>query len=529
MATEDIKSIIKQEFLKCASDPVYFMKKYYWIQHPQRGRVQFNLYQFQEAVLHLLKDNEYVIINKSRQLGISTLVSAYALWLMLFQRDKNILCIATKQDTAKNMVTKIRFAYEQLPKWLKLKATEDNKLSLRLSNGSQVKAVAAASDAGRSEAVSLLILDEAAFIDNINTIFTAAQQTLATGGQCFAVSTPNGTGNWFHKTFVAAQERAKDNKFLPLSLPWHVHPERDQKWRNEQDATLGVAEAAQECDCNFTTSGATVIEPDILNWYEATCIQEPFMKTGFDNNLWFWESPDYSRNYMIIADVARGDGSDFSTCHIVDIVDYKQVGEYKGQLGTREFGHFLVTLGTQFNDALLAIENTGIGWDVVQTAIEREYKNLYYSLKSDVNYNDFETYLSKYDKGDGLVPGFSMTSKTRPLVISKLKTSMQERVATYQSKRLQEELRVFIWKNGKPQAQTGYNDDLVIPWATGLFIRDTALSFMTKGHSLTKATLNSFTKTGYETPIYKPHQVTVNPWSIPNPYGGFEDITWLLK
>lgn len=256
MSDQNIKEIIKQEFVRCAKDPVYFMKKYYWIQHPQRGRIQFNLYPFQEKVLHLFQNKEYLVINKSRQLGISTLSSAYALWLMLFQKDKNILVIATKQETAKNMVTKIRFAYNELPTWLKIKAVEDNRLSLRLANGSQVKAVAASADAGRSEAVSLLLLDEAAFIDNIDTIFTAAQQTLATGGQCFAISTPNGTSNWFHKTYANAQ--IGENKFIPISLPWTVHPDRTQAWRDEQDKTLGPREAAQECDCLWGGSVVTV-------------------------------------------------------------------------------------------------------------------------------------------------------------------------------------------------------------------------------------------------------------------------------
>ena len=251
-----IKEVVKQEFIKCAKDPVYFMKRYYWIQHPKRGRIQFNLYPFQEKVLHLFQQKEYLIINKSRQLGISTLSAAYALWLMLFKTDINILVIATKQETAKNMVTKIRFAYSQLPTWLKIKAIEDNRLSLRLANGSQVKAVAASADAGRSEAVSLLLLDEAAFIDNIDLIFTAAQQTLATGGQCFAISTPNGTSNWFHKTYVKAQ--TSENKFLPIALPWTVHPERNQAWRDEQDLTLGPREAAQECDCLWGLSRVTI-------------------------------------------------------------------------------------------------------------------------------------------------------------------------------------------------------------------------------------------------------------------------------
>ena len=109
---ENLKDIIKSEFIKCAKDPVYFMKKYYTIQHPKRGRIKFNLYPFQEKVLNHMHREDYLIINKSRQLGLSTLCSAYSLWMMLFYKDKNVLCIATKQETAKNMVTKVRFAYD---------------------------------------------------------------------------------------------------------------------------------------------------------------------------------------------------------------------------------------------------------------------------------------------------------------------------------------------------------------------------------------------------------------------------------
>ena len=527
MSETNIKEIIRQEFVKCATDPVYFMKKYYMIQHPQRGRIQFNLYQFQEQVLRLFQSKEYLIINKSRQLGISTLSSAYALWLMLFQKDKNILVIATKQETAKNMVTKIRFAYDQLPSWLKVKAVEDNRLSLRLANGSQVKAVAASPDAGRSEAVSLLLLDEAAFIDNIDTIFTAAQQTLATGGQCFAISTPNGTGNWFHKTYTNAQ--IKENKFVPIALPWTVHPERNQTWRDEQDKTLGVREAAQECDTNFSTSGATVIEPEILSWYETTSLREPIQRTGIDGNIWIWEMPDYSRTYVLVADVARGDGRDYSTFHVMDIEDAKQVAEYKGQLDTRDFGNLIVGVAAQYNDALLVIENTGIGWDVVQTAVHREYRNLYYSPKSDAAMTDIEVYISKFDKGDGMVPGFSTTLKTRPLVVAKMKSYIQEKVCTIQSKRLLEELRTFIWKNSKAQAQDGYNDDLVMAFAIGLFLRDTSLRFQQVGQDLSRATLGGMVKSNYGYQIYQP--TTINgqpPYTMPNQYGEQEDISWVL-
>lgn len=162
----DIKEILKQEYIKCAKDPAYFMKKYCYIQHPKRGRILFNLYPFQEKVLHLFRDNDYLLILKSRQLGISTLSAGYALWLMTFHKDKNVLALATTQNTARNLVTKVQFMYEQLPKWLQLETPEKNKLSLRLSNGSRIIAKSSNADAARSEAVSLLLVDECQTSEN---------------------------------------------------------------------------------------------------------------------------------------------------------------------------------------------------------------------------------------------------------------------------------------------------------------------------------------------------------------------------
>ena len=255
----DLKQAIQREYLKCAKDPVHFMRKYCTIQHPTKGKIKFDLYDFQEKMLTDFKDNRYNIILKSRQLGISTLSAGYSLWTMLFHNDKNVLVIAKDKDTAKNLVTKVRVMYSGLPQWLKTKVDEDNKLSLRLGNGSQIKAVAATSEAGRSEALSLLVIDEAAFIDNIDSIWTAAQQTLATGGNCIALSTPNGVGNWFHKTWQDAQDGT--NKFNTVKLHWSAHPERDQEWRDEQDKNLGPSQAAQECDADFLSSGRSVVDP----------------------------------------------------------------------------------------------------------------------------------------------------------------------------------------------------------------------------------------------------------------------------
>jgi len=522
----DIKKVIRQEYLKCASDPVHFMKKYCFIQHPQRGRIQFSLFPFQEKMLSLFQDNPYSIVLKSRQLGISTLSAGYSLWTMLFHKDRNILCIATKQETAKNMVTKVKFMYENLPSWLKVDASENNKLNLRLKNGSQIKATSAASDAGRSEAVSLLLIDEAAFIENIGEIWASAQQTLATGGGCIAISTPYGTGNWFHQTWVRAEN--KENDFLPIKLPWYVHPERDEAWRARQDELLGDPRmAAQECDCDFSTSGDVVFYPEYIEYYEKTFIKDPLERRGVDRNLWVWEPCDYSRDYMVIADVARGDGKDYSAFHIIDVENNVQVAEYKGQLGTKEYGHLLVGIATEYNNALLVVENASIGWSTIQTIIDRGYTNFYYSPKSGEVRAD--SYFEQYMDTSKMTPGFTMSSRTRPMVISKFQESISDKGVTFYSKRLLEEMRTFIWRNGRPEAQQGYNDDLVMSFGIGQYMRDTAFRFKQHGVDLSKSMLNGIAsnKTNY-IGAYTPSQ-DKNPWKIDNPYsGGEEDIKWLL-
>ena len=160
--------------------------------------------------------------------------------------------------------------------------------------------------------------------------------------------------------WVKAQEN--QNGFLPIKLPWTVHPERNQQWRDQQDAELGGRMAAQECDCDFTTSGNTVFDPELLSYYEKTFLCEPVEKRGIEGSLHIWEYPDYTRKYMIVADVARGDSKDYSAFHIIDIENAIQIGEFKAQIGTKEYGHMLVAIATEYNNALLVIENANIGW-----------------------------------------------------------------------------------------------------------------------------------------------------------------------
>lgn len=521
-----LKDVIRQEYVKCAADPVYFMRKYCKIQHPTKGKLRFELFPYQEKTLIQFTNNRYSLVLKSRQTGISTLTAGYSLWKMIFNQDYNVLVIAIKQEVAKNLVTKVRVMYDGLPSWLKVATQEDNKLSLRLVNGSQVKAIPSSPDAGRSEALSLLIIDEAAFVPDINEIWASATPALSTGGACIALSTPNGVGNWFHKQWVGAEEGT--NEFCPIHLHWRVHPERDQRWRDEQTKVLGEKLAAQECDCDFISSGDTVIAPEILMWYKETFIKDPIEKGGWDGNYWKWEYPDYNKSYMVVADVARGDASDYSAFHVMDVVNNVQVAEYRGKIDTKEFGNFLVSVATDYNNALLVVENANIGWAALQQCIDRGYNNIYYQT-SDYKYVDVEKqYSNKYGAEDKRqVAGFTTSSKTRPLMISKLDEYFKEKSVVIQSIRTIDELFTFIWYTNRAEAMRGYNDDLTMCLSIGLWVRDTALRLRQERIDLVKQGLNSFTSTATDAGVYNHQSFKTSPYEMD--FGGEkEDIRWLL-
>lgn len=528
MSTEiSQKELLRMEYIKCYKDPIYFLRKYAKIQHPKRGKLPFELYDFQEKCLDQFLKNDYSIVLKSRQLGISTLVAGLAFHMMIFHPDSNILVIAKDQKTSKTLVTKVRVMYKNLPAWMQLGVEEDNKLSLRLTNGSQIVAAAATEDSGRSEALSMLILDEAASTKYIDQIWAAVQPTLATGGRCIILSTPAGVGNFFHKTWVDAE--TGENNFFPIKLMWHVHPDRDQAWFDKQKGVFPPKYIAQEYCCDFLSSGDTVVDPEHLTWYKDNLIREPIMKRYVDNNLWVWEHPQNGHSYLVSADVSRGDGSDFSAFHVIDLDTMEQVAEYKGKIDTKSYGNLLVAVATEYNDALLVVENASIGWAAIQQILDRRYKNLFYTYKDD-GYIDHKQFAKRYDmrKKEDMVPGFTTSTRTRPLIIEKLEEVFRERQLKLYSSRSIDELFTFIWRNNRAQAMDKYNDDLVMSLAIGLWIRDTAIRLRQRGIDHTNAMLNGITRTGA---VYKSQGSygSQNQWNVPMGRDGSpENLEWLI-
>ena len=478
------KQEIVKEIVKSGKDPVYFINNYCRISHPLRGLIPFNTYPYQDDLIKDFNDYRFNIILKARQLGISTISAAYAVWFMLFHKEKNILVMATKFTTAANLVKKVKQVMKNLPPWMQVaKITIDNRNSFELSNGSTIKAVGTSADAGRSEALSLLIIDEAAHVEGLNELWAGLYPTLSTGGRCIALSTPMGVGNWFHRTYIDAENG--DNEFHTISLPWDVHPERDQAWFEKETKNMSRRQIAQELECNFNTSGETVIHPDDIAWIH-TQISEPEYRTGFDRNFWIWEKYQDGIPYLLVADVARGDGADSSVFHILRTDTMQVVAEYQGKPNLDHYANILNDAGREYGNCLLVVENIGIGISVCEKLRDLEYPNLYYSIKGTHEYVD--SLSGEYNTN--AVIGFTTSSKTRPLIVAKLEEYIRNKIIKTRSQRFFSELKTFIWNNGKPQAMRSYHDDLIMSLAIACWVRDTALEVSERDVEYKKAMLN---------------------------------------
>ncbi len=254
-------------------------------------------------------------------------------------------------------------------------------------------------------------------------------------------------------------------------------------------------------------------------------------KRGIDNNCWIWEPANYSKSYIVCADVGRGDSADYSAFHVIDVENLEQVAEYKGRINTKDFGNMLVSIATEYNDAILIVENNNIGWATIQQIIDRDYPNLFYTSK-DLQYVDVQHQVTNkhYSEERKMVAGFSTTSKTRPLIISKLEEFFREESVVVRSNRLIDELQTFVYINNRAEAMRGYNDDLVMSFAIGLWVRDTALRLRQQGMDLARAQLSSFSNLNAQNKaiIKNVGNMRENPYLTKTAFGE-EDIRWLLK
>ena len=310
---------------------------------------------------------------------------------------------------------------------------------------------------------------------------------MSTGGRCIALSTPKGVGNWFHKAYIESE--SGENDFHSIVLPWDVHPERDQNWFVKETKNMSRRQIAQELECNFNTSGETVIHPDDIQWLFEN-IRDPLYKTGYDRNFWIWERYQEGSSYVLVADVARGDGADFSVFHIIRLDTMEVVAEYQGKPNLDLYSNILNEAGKEYGLCLLVVENNGIGISVLEKLNDLGYPKIYYSVKSTHEFIDS----AMAEGNDRAVMGFTTSTKTRPLIVAKLEEYVRNKLIKLNSARLFHEFKTFIWYNGKPQAMRSYNDDLVMSLAIACWVRDTALEENQRDIEYKKAMLNGIMK-----------------------------------
>jgi len=524
----NLKELALSEYKKCMESPEYFILTYVWIQTTSGGRSKFQLYPFQRKLLHLMHTRDRIIILKSRQLGVTTLASAYALWLFLFKNDSSILCMAPTTNMAKAVMDKFKFAFEELPKWMielsNSTTKEENQKKVVSSNGSKIEVISGAKNSARGKTASFLIYDEFAFVEDAEETYAAAQQTLATGGKCIVLSTPEGTENKFADLYSKAE--LGNNEYLPIKLDWRVHPEHTQEWRDKQDQELGKRLAKQECDAEMISSGNTFFEPEDLDWVKAN-LEEPVQARGRDNAFWIWKFPEEVANCAVILDTSRGDGLDYSTMQIIDLLNGDQIGEYMGDMGPKELANFAVSVCIEYNNALLIAENTGIGNTTCSYVTDSGYRNVYKSLKGDTT--NVSQYLNKYMDEDKMTPGFTTSTSTRIPMLQSFKNAVEEKSIKIRSKRAYAEMRAFVWKGPKPVAKSGANDDLLIPLAIGTYLRGTALAYASNSTDMQRACLGSIKSTTPQTVIRSNIDRRASNYLMPNPVTGeMEDYSWVL-
>ena len=437
------------ETLARVTKDVFFFSLFVFVIHPVRGKVHFNLYPYQKSVLYNFIKERFNIILKFRQAGITELISLYCLWLTMYHPNKKVNIISIKDTTAKKVLKKIKFMYKNLPWYLQTpiingRAGEYGSASMiEFSNGSFIESIPTSSEAGRSESLSLLVIDEAAIVRWASQIWAAAVPTLSTGGSAIINSTPYGLSNWYHSTWVDAI--AGGNDFIPIRLYWRMHPERDDEWYRSMSTALGPKRTAQEIDGDFLGSGNSVFDLVDIKAIEDCLPDYPPLKKRFNGQYLQFTEPDLNTEYFIGADVATGRASDYSSFTCMDKGGEEQV-VYKGRMPVDKYARLLGDTGTLYNNAVIAPESNDVGLAVTSFLQTEGYPKLYY----------YQKMIRKKGKSRPEVdksPGWLTTNKNRSVIIDGLENDVRNEVVTIKDPFFVHEAYTFIYDSlGRPVA-----------------------------------------------------------------------------
>lgn len=488
-AMADIAKIVE----KCQKDPVFFIMNYVKVQSPNMGgTIPFTLYPFQQDLLRNMQKFRYTVVNKSRQLGITTVASAFCLWYCLFHTSQSVAAIATRAATAKEFLRKVQFGYDRLPDWLKeiFPIKENNASSVAWQNGSKVMAEGRSTSALRGQAISWLIVDEAAFIegfDGPDGIWASIWPVLSTGGRCLMLSSPSGASGKFYETFTRAKNGENDWKWM--ELPWSVHPERDQDWFEKERRNVGDERIIrQEYCCDFSVAGDAVLSPELQEYMNSMVHAYLTNPVIADNRYWEWDRPIPGETYVIGADVAGGSGDDFSTIQVLRAATGMQVAEFKGKILPEDFAMLLTKVGKFWNEAIVCSENNSIAQAMFTVLKQIGYPKVYGEDKRGM---PVVTYVyAGFEEGD-VTLGFNTQEGSRKRLITEMIQTMEKKRVTSMSQRLKDEFSTFVWRNNKPQHSKGSNDDLIMAWAFAIWCRESVVGHAKMNEEMTLALANA--------------------------------------
>jgi hypothetical protein len=442
-----------QELLRCAMSASYFINKYVKIQHPMKGQVPFSLYPYQFKMLETMQHNRKTIVLSARQTGKSQTSAAFLLWYALFNEDKTVLIASNKNSNALEMISRIRYMYETVPDWLKSGITKDgwNKLSVGFTNKSRIISTATSESSGRGLSISLLFCDELAFVNRTvqEEFWKSISPTLSTGGGCIISSTPNGEGDLFANLWHGA-ELGATGAFKPVYVAWDEPPGRDDSFKEEKIAELGMLAWRQEFECEFLTSEALLIDPMFLQNLGTICKKiEPIkQEMGTD---WF-DVLKADGTYLMGVDPSTGTGSDFSVIQVFEFPTLIQVAQFRSNLvsSPQLYGvmkYILKEMEKINAKCYFSVENNGVGEGVIAL-----YQN-------DENMPESGQFIS--EEGKNRI-GMSTTTRSKLKACLNFKSLLESGKITIKSSLLVTELKMFATGKGSYIALPGGTDDMVM-------------------------------------------------------------------
>tara|TARA_R110000850_G_scaffold27083_1_gene76850 strand:- start:276 stop:1832 length:1557 start_codon:yes stop_codon:yes gene_type:complete len=464
--TEKMSQSELRELALCSINPLYFIRNHCYIQHPTKGRMAFELFDYQEELINSYNDYRYSISLLSRQTGKSTCAAAYLLWFAMFTPDSTILVAAHKRDGAGEIMARLRYMYESCPDSIRAGVTAYNKGSIEFDNGSKIIAQATTENTGRGLSLSLVYLDEFAFVPPrvAEEFWTSISPTLSTGGKCIITSTPNQDDDQFARIWKLANKRVDEfgnetevgkNGFKPYLTKWDKHPDRDQAWADEERNKIGEERFRREHECEFIAFDETLISSLFLS--EMDLGMDPMRKCG--QVRWYDKLRD-DQTYMVALDPSLGTGGDPAAIQVFAIPGMRQIGEWQHnktpiQMQIKIMKSILEEIeeAAPNSEIYYSVENNTLGEAALITIEEMGEENIPGTFLSEPK---------KRGKTRSFRKGFNTTHSSKLASCAKLKRWIEEDTMKIRSKNLTRELKTFVAKGNTFAAKDGETDDLVM-------------------------------------------------------------------